>query len=119
MLVSQGRLRHAWDCEDTPYNSWKDPAEHVMSVLNLGVQAVDLMHEKTDIKNLVSTCSGLKMPRKLHEENPALSSKILRSLNSGNSGPLLLGPNCSAWSTLCAYVGLQQCRAVRQVGQAD
>ena len=49
----------------------KDPAKRVMSH-NLGAQAVGLMREKTDIENLVSTCSGLKALGKLQDENPAL-----------------------------------------------
>ena len=31
-----------------PYNSWKDPAERVMSILNLGLNAVGLMRATTD-----------------------------------------------------------------------
>ena len=29
-----------------PYNSWKDPAERVMSLLNLGLPAVGLMRQE-------------------------------------------------------------------------
>ena len=65
-----------------PYNSWKDPAERVMSILNLGAQAVGLMRENTDIENLLGNCSGLKALRKLHDENLGLDvkSKILQSV---------------------------------------
>ena len=76
-----------------------------------------LMCGRTDIENLVTTCSGLKALRKLHDENPALDvkSKILQRVNSGNSGPLLLGPNGSARSTLieCIFstAAMQSCSA--------
>ena len=65
-----------------PYNSWKDRAEWVMSVLNLGTQAVGLVRSSTDIEGVLLSCSGLKKIRSLNEDNPAfeVKAKILESV---------------------------------------
>ena len=51
-----------------PYNSWKDPAERVMSTLNLGAQAVGLMRTESGIEDLLKGCSCSKAIRDLHEK---------------------------------------------------
>ena len=58
-----------------PYNSWKDPAERVMSTLNLAAQGVGLMRQSTDIEGILSSCDGLKDIRVADEENPGLDVK--------------------------------------------
>ena len=65
-----------------PHNSWKDPAKRVMSVLNLGAQAVGLMRFSPDIEGVLQSCCGLKKIRSLNEDNPALEvkTKILESV---------------------------------------
>ena len=37
-----------------PYNSWKDPAERIMSILNRGLQAVGLMRAPIEDDDIVS-----------------------------------------------------------------
>ena len=65
-----------------PYNSWKDPAERVMCVLNIAAQSVGLMRTSTDIEGVLVNCSGLKKLRALNEENPGLQvkEKVLESV---------------------------------------
>ena len=67
-----------------PYNSWKDPAERVMSTLNIGAQAVGLMRTETGIEDLLKGCSSLKSIRELAEKNPALNirEQVLNSTKS-------------------------------------
>ncbi len=56
-----------------PYNSWKDPAERVMSVLNCGAQGVGLMRQQSPIlEPLLKNCQSMKSIRKLCEEHPAI-----------------------------------------------
>ena len=50
------------------YNSWKDPAERVMSTLNIGAQAVILMRSPTDIEDLLKNCNSMKSLRELDEK---------------------------------------------------
>ena len=70
------------------YNSWKGPRRACHACLKLrsatsGFDARENRHGKPG--------------NHLHDENPALNikSKILQNVNNGNSGPLLLGTNCS------------------------
>lgn len=60
-----------------PYNSWKDPAERVMSVLNCGAQCVGLMRAETQIETKLTNCSSLKSIRKLADDHPDLEVGII------------------------------------------
>ena len=44
-----------------PYQSWRNPVEWIMSILNLGLQCIGLMHEKMDenFEKLSSRCNSL------------------------------------------------------------
>jgi hypothetical protein len=54
-----------------PYNSWKDPAERVTSVLNFGAQGVGLMWQESPIlEPIIKNCKNMKSIRRVHEDNP-------------------------------------------------
>jgi len=42
-----------------PYNSWKNPVEHIMSELNLALQAVGVMRQKMSTDNFEKNSTGL------------------------------------------------------------
>lgn len=56
-----------------PYHSFRNPAERVMSVLNLGLQAVGLAREKVEdeeIEREVSRCHTMSQLRELAKKKP-------------------------------------------------
>ena len=54
-----------------PFNSWKDPAERVMSVLNFGAQGVGLMRQELPIlQPVIKNCNNMKSIRRVHQDNP-------------------------------------------------
>ena len=58
-----------------PYHSFRNPAERVMSVLNLGLQSVGLARNtinNKDIEEAVTKCNSISDVRKLTEDNPAV-----------------------------------------------
>ncbi len=64
-----------------PYNSWKNPAERIMSILNIGLQSVGIMRNKTcsyedSLKNL-NTLSDI---RSLGQKEPALKEEVKDAL---------------------------------------
>ena len=53
------------------FNSWKDPAERVMSVLSFGAQGVGLMRKESPIlESIIKNCNNMKSIRRVHEDNP-------------------------------------------------
>ena len=54
-----------------PNNSWKNPVERIMSVINLGLQCVGMMHTtgSTEFEKAIKNSSSLKALRKATEEN--------------------------------------------------
>ena len=65
-----------------PYNSWKDPAERVMSILNLGLNAVGLMRATTDkdVEELLKSRNNLKEIRLLGKDKPFIKEKVKESM---------------------------------------
>ena len=63
-----------------PYHSFRNPAERVMSVLNLGLQSVGLAREvisNEDIEEAVGKCNNMSEIRKLAENNPEVRPACL------------------------------------------
>ena len=65
-----------------PHWSWKDPAERIMSILNLGLQCVGLMRAQMDEKyeTKIASCGGLAQLRAKSENDPDLQAAIADSL---------------------------------------
>ena len=50
-----------------PYNSWKNPAERIMSILNIGLQSVGIMRTKTSsYEKELKSCNSLADVRSLN-----------------------------------------------------
>ena len=66
-----------------PGHSWKNPVERIMSILNLGLQCVDLMHQEMDIESeeIMSQCNSMNDIRKVAEKTPSLKKNLKESLN--------------------------------------
>ena len=56
-----------------PYNLWKNPAEQVMSELNLALQAVGMMREKlatASLEKVLESCNSMKDIRAAAKTHP-------------------------------------------------
>ena len=63
-----------------PFHSFRNPAERVMSILNLGLQSVGLArHQLADdqLEKLVENCNSLGQLRELARKNPAVKEAVL------------------------------------------
>ncbi|CAG2243120.1 unnamed protein product [Mytilus edulis] len=64
-----------------PQNSWKNPAERIMSILNLGFQSLGLMREKTEhYEKQLDSANSLGEIRKLAEKYPTIEEEVLDSV---------------------------------------
>jgi hypothetical protein len=64
-----------------PYNSWKNPAERIMAVLNLGFQSVGLMRQSTfSFENKLRSLSTMSEIRNLAENEEHLENEIKDSI---------------------------------------
>ena len=65
-----------------PYNSWKNPAERVMSELNLVLQGVGLARARmgTNLEKSMENCNSLKAIREAASLNPQLKDALNDSL---------------------------------------
>ena len=65
-----------------PAQSWKNPVEQVMSVLNLGLQSVGLMRKERehDVEQVLKNCNSLKQIRAAVQQQPSLASDIRDSI---------------------------------------
>ena len=61
-----------------PYNSWKDPAERIMIILNIGLNSVGLMRDATDedVEDLLKSRNNLKEIRSLGKDKPFVQEKV-------------------------------------------
>ena len=66
-----------------PYQSWRNPVERIMSVLNLGLQCIGLMREKMgeDFEKLSSRCNSLADLRKMAKGNPSFAGTVADSMS--------------------------------------
>lgn len=67
-----------------PYNSWKNPPERVMSILNLGLQAIGLQRKKMEevYEAAIKSCNSLADLRKKAKDNNDLEQAIRDSVES-------------------------------------
>ena len=64
-----------------PYHSWKNPAERIMSILNIGLQSVGIMRQRTEsFKEALKSCNNLSSIRTLGVNNPNLEGEDLDAL---------------------------------------
>ena len=67
-----------------PYNSWKDPAERITSILNTGLQSIGQMREDCQSKNIedaLKRCKSMKDIRNLEDGMPDIKKEVIDSLN--------------------------------------
>ena len=69
-------------CRTAPCHSWRNPAERVMSLLNLGLQCVGLMRKEMEGTNeaLITSCNNLAQLRCVAKKNPDLVSAVIDSI---------------------------------------
>jgi len=61
-----------------PYHSWKNPAERIMSILNIGLQSVGVMRQKRQsFEEALKQCNNLMSIHGFGEENPTLEEEVL------------------------------------------
>ena len=65
-----------------PFNSWKNPAERIMSELNLALQAVGLMRTRMSdkLEKKMENCKSMKMVRAATVAHPELQEAFKDSL---------------------------------------
>ena len=64
-----------------PYHSWKNPAERIMSILNIGLQCVGVMRKETkSFEELLKHCNNLSAIRSLGEKQPTLADEVRDAL---------------------------------------
>ena len=65
-----------------PKNSWKNPPERAMSILNQGLQCIWLMHQKCaeHIEDELKNASTMKEIRALAENDPEIKTALLNSV---------------------------------------
>ena len=66
-----------------PQHSWKDPAERIMSILNIGLQATGLMREKINnpaIEHKLKSAKNMRKIRQLANEIEGLEEGIKSSV---------------------------------------
>ena len=80
-------LRHNYDMvlavRTPPYGSWKDPAERIMSILNIGLQSVGLMRDESphrDIEAGLKKCNSMKEIRSFAEKEPDVEKEVIDSV---------------------------------------
>ena len=78
-------LKHDLDAltavHTSPGHSWKNPAERVMSILNLGLQAVGVTRNEIfpEYEDLLWHCNNMKENRKVSEKNRSLKGALQAS----------------------------------------
>ena len=65
-----------------PYHSWRNPAERIMSIINLGLQCVGIMRkEKTpETEASVASCNNMDQLKKVGESKPDLMQGVQDSI---------------------------------------
>ena len=66
-----------------PYHSFRNPAERIMSVLNLGLQSVGLARElvaRDEVEQEVSRCNSMSQVRELASKKPFIKDALTESL---------------------------------------
>ena len=66
-----------------PYSSWKDPAERLMSILNIGLQSIGLARRELQDKDLeqkLRRCNNMKQIRELAIREDNLKEEMKQSI---------------------------------------
>ena len=65
-----------------PYHSYRNPVERIMSILNLGLQAVALARAKMpdEMEAVATRCSRLKALRAIAQQKPDFVSAVADSI---------------------------------------
>src|ERR1044072_3657064 len=81
-----------------PGNSWKNPVECIMSILNLGMQSIGLMCSEmsNNLENLMKKCNTMKEIRTCSKNEPQLKNELINSLQT----PINLMEGIFEWLTL-------------------
>ena len=69
-------------CRTAPFHSWRNPAERVMSILNLGLQCVGLMRKEMNEVDeaAIATCNSISKLRSLSLRNNEIVQTVLDSI---------------------------------------
>ena len=69
-------------CRTPPCNSWKNPAERIMSILNIGFQSVGLMRTNSDeeMEKVLSKATSVGHTRALAEKDPRVEAYVKESV---------------------------------------
>jgi len=83
-LFLQGNFDFLASVRTAPYHSWMNPAERVMSILNLTLQGVSLQRYFMDdiLENIFNGKNTLKEIRKAAQENKILGLQLRNSIKS-------------------------------------
>ena len=65
-----------------PCHSWRNPAERVMSIVNLGLQCVGLMRQEMsdDHEAAIASCNSMSQIRQVSEKKPEIVLAVLDSI---------------------------------------
>ena len=65
-----------------PYNSWKNPAERIMSLLNIALQGTGVVSSVTTFEDNLKSCNNLKQIRELATQIPEVKEAIADSVEA-------------------------------------
>ena len=65
-----------------PYNSWKNPVERIMSILNIAFQGMGVVRGETAYDDQLKNCNNMKQVRSLAQSVPELESAVLDSMEN-------------------------------------
>ena len=65
-----------------PYNSWKNPAERIMSPLNIALQGAGVVRSKTAFEDNLKSCNNLKQIREIATQIPQIKEAITDSVEA-------------------------------------
>lgn len=69
-----------------PHNSWKTPVERVMSIVNLALQSVGLMRNRTEsFENQLKNCNNLATIRQVGSKHPDLKREVIDAIEELSS----------------------------------
>ena len=71
-------------CRTAPFHSWRNPAERVMSIVNLGLQCVGLMRKEMNEVDeaAISTCNSISQLTNLSLKKDEIVQTVLDSIES-------------------------------------
>ena len=83
-MLSDGYLDYLSAVQTAPYNSWANPCERLLSILNLGLQCVST--ERTpcseQMESTLRQCNSMSTIRDAAEKNDSLKTEVAKSLET-------------------------------------